>query len=205
MRLLIRSEKTHLCAFSLLFLSLNILQTFLVFPIPIWYYTFINIATGVICDMFLITLQDLSTLGCRFVPNGILKVTKSKTYLTGQLYFNGQAYSVHAISYKTNRPPRIKRILSNNANELKKYITQCMFHNVNKITTNILHRCFLSILRTAVTILLFVTCVYTIFRIEVYGASFKNIAAMGLVLILELICFVANISTRKRERGQLHE
>lgn len=155
--------------------------------------------------MFLINLQDLSSLGCRFVPNGILKATKSKAYLTGQLYFNGQAYSVHVISYKNKRPSRIKRILSSNANELRKYIRQCMSHNVNKITTNILYRCCMSVLRTVVTILLFATCVYTIFRIKAYGVTFKNIAAMILALILELICFIINILTKKRERGRLHE
>lgn len=155
--------------------------------------------------MFFINLKDLSTLGCRFVPNGILKQTKFKTYLTGQLYFNGQAYSVHVISYENKKPPRIKRIVSDNADKLEKYIRQCIFHNVNRITANITYRCCISFLRFAVTLIMFTTCVYTIFRIEAYGASLKNIVAMGLALILELICFVTNIFTRKRERGRLHE
>lgn len=150
-------------------------------------------------------LKDLASLGCRFVPDGIHKMTKQKTYLTGQLYFNGHSYPVIVVSYKNRKPPKLKRILPGNNKELKKYIRQCVSHNVNNIAGNIMGRCFQSFFRIMVSLLMFITLVYTIYYIEIYGISSKSITAVVLALLLVFICMIVNMAFKKEDRGQLHE
>lgn len=150
-------------------------------------------------------LKDLYLVGCGFFVTGIKKESFTKSYITGELHFNGKVMPALAVTYKTGKPAKLIDVLGStpeqaedNIKKVTSYMSQCIAHNVNGIYSILKRRFFYHIIQRLTTFLVFITCVYSLYMTFLTGLNSTRFLTILLSFALELMCFIINQHTCRK-------